>query len=108
VVAAANAPLLAIAMIEFEEGVIQVDATIVAEGLGIEPSLVQERMREGKITSLCERGIADDNGRYRLTFFSENRRFRLVVDEMGNVVQRSAIEFSDRPLPVSARKPGSL
>ena len=76
------------AMIEFEEGAIQVDATIVAEGLGIEPSLVQERMREGKITSLCERGIDEDNGRYRLTFFSENRRFRLVVVERGNVVQR--------------------
>ena len=93
------------AMIEFEEGAIQVDATIVAEGLGIEPSLVQERMRDGKITSLCERGIDEDNGRYRLTFFSENRRCRLVVDERGNVVQRSAIDFSDRPLPVSARKP---
>jgi hypothetical protein len=93
------------AMIEFEEGAIQVDATIVAEGLGIEPSLVQERMRDGKITSLCERGIDEDNGRYRLTFFSENRRFRLVVDERGNVVQRSAIDFSDHPLPVSACKP---
>jgi hypothetical protein len=92
------------ATIEFEEGAIQVDATIVAEGLGIEPSLVQERMRDGKITSLCERGIDEDNGRYRLTFFSENRRFRLVVDEKGNVVQRSAIDFSDRSLPVSARK----
>lgn len=92
------------ATIEFEEGAIQVDARIVAEGLGIEPSLVQERMREGKITSLCERGIDEDNGRYRLTFFSENRRFRLVVDERGNVVRRSAIDFSDRPLPASARK----
>ena len=33
-------------MIEFEEGANQVDATIVAEGLGIEPSLVQERRDE--------------------------------------------------------------
>ena len=49
----------------------------------------------------------EDNGRYRLTFFSENRRFRLVVDERGNVVQRSASDFSDRPLAVSARKPGA-
>ena len=95
------------AMIEFEGGAIQVDATIVAEGLGIQPSLVQERMREGKITSLCERGIDEDSGRYRLTFFSENRRFRILVDENGNVVQRSATEPSDRPLPVSARKPGA-
>lgn len=70
-VAAANESVTAMAMIEFEEGAIQVDATIVAEGLGIEPSLVQERMREGTITSLCERGIDDDSGRYRLTFFSK-------------------------------------
>lgn len=94
-------------MIEFEEGAIQVDATLVAKGLGIEPSLVQERMREGKITSRCERGIDADEGRYRLTFFSENRRFRLVVDNEGNVIQRSAIDFGDRHLSGSVRKPGT-
>lgn len=104
-VAAANESVTAMAMIEFEEGAIQVDATIVAEGLGIEPSLVQERMREGTITSLCERGIDDDSGRYRLTFFSKNRRLRLVVEE-GNLIQRSVLEFLDCPLPVSAHKPG--
>jgi hypothetical protein len=54
-----------------------------------------------------ERGIDEDSGRYRLTFFSENRRFRLLVDETGNVVQRSAIDFCDRPLPDSMRKPGT-
>jgi hypothetical protein len=95
------------ATIEFEEGAIQIDAAIIGEGLGIQPSLVQTQMREGKITSLCERGIEEDSGRYRLTFFSESRRFRLVVDERGNVVQRLTIDFSDRPLPVSARKPGT-
>ena len=95
------------ATIEFEEGAIQIDATIIGEGLGIHPSQVQTQMRQGKITSLCERGIGEDAGRYRLTFFSENRRFRLIVDERGDVVQRSAIDFSDRPLPVSVRKPGA-
>ena len=91
-------------MIEFEESAIQVDATIVGEGLGIEPSRVQAHMREGKVTSLCERGINEDIGRHRLTFFCGSRRFRLVVDETGNVVQRSLVNFSDRPLPMSARK----
>src|SRR5665213_1688183 len=99
--------LLAMAMIEFEDGALHVDAAIVAEGLAIEPSLVQERMRAGTITSLCERGIDEDSGRYRLTFFSEHRLFRLVVDQKGNVIQRSAIDFSDRPIPNSARKPGA-
>ena len=95
------------AMIEFEDGAIQVDVAIVAKGLRIEPALVQERMRDGKITTLCERGIDDDEGRHRLTFFSVNRRFRLVIDEDGNVIQSSAVDFGDRGLPDAARGPGA-
>jgi Family of unknown function (DUF6522) len=95
------------ALVEFEDGAIQVDVAVVAKGLGIEPPLVQEGMREGRITSLCERGVDEDEGRYRVTFFSENRRFRLTVDNEGNVVQRSAIDFGERGLPASARKPGA-
>ncbi len=95
------------AMVEFEDGAIQVDVAVVAKGLGIESPLVQEGMREGRITSLYERGVDEDEGRYRVTFFFKNRRFRLIVDHMGNVVQRSAIDFGDRSLPASARKPGA-
>jgi hypothetical protein len=64
-------------IIEFEEDALSVDAAVIGQGLSIEPSLVHARMREGKITTLCERGINEDAGRYRLTFFHENRRFRL-------------------------------
>lgn len=95
------------AKIEFEEGTIQVDVAVVATGLKIDAALVQQRMRDGKITTLCERGIDEDEGRHRLTFFSENRRFRLVVDEDGNVVQSSTVDFGDRGLPDSARRPGA-
>lgn len=94
-------------MIEFEDGAIQVDATIVGESLGIEPSLLQAYMREGKITSLCERGVDEDDGHYRLTFFFESRRFRLMIDKEGNLVQRSSVDLSDQPLLASARKPGA-
>jgi hypothetical protein len=92
--------------LEFEDGAIQIDATIVAKGLGIPPTLLLQRMRQGQITSLCERGIDANSGRYRLTFFSVNGRFRLVVDESGAIVQRSTIDFGDLPLPISARRPG--
>ena len=95
------------AMIEFEEGAIQVGATIVAEGLGIESSLVQECMREGKITSLCERGADEDARRYRLTSFSENRRFLLVVDETAERGPMSDDQFqrpnSSRPDATAGR-----
>ena len=76
------------AIIEFEDGAIQVDASIVGEGLGIEPSLVQPHLREGKITSLCERGVDEDKGHYRLTFFSESLRYRIEIYQAGNEVRR--------------------
>ena len=77
------------AIVEFEEGTLRIDAAVIGQGLNVEPPLVQILMREGKITALCERGVDEDAGRYRMTFFHENRRFRLVVDEGGNAIQRS-------------------
>lgn len=75
--------------VKFEDGAFSVDAALIADGLGLEPALVQARMREGKITSLCERGNGEDAGRFRLTFFHARRRLRLVIDEAGNVIERS-------------------
>jgi hypothetical protein len=92
--------------IEFENGAVQIDAAIVAEGFGLAPSLLQEEMRAGRITSLAERGVDTDSGRHRLTFFSAHRRFRVVVDETGAIIQRSAVDFGDSVLPKSARRAG--
>jgi Family of unknown function (DUF6522) len=93
------------ATIEFEEGAIRIDATIIGQGLSIEPSLVQVRMREGKIATLCDRGVDEDAGRYRLTFIHKNRRFRLVFDEEGNAVQRSTINFGAVSFPLRHANP---
>lgn len=90
----------------FADGAIQIDATIVADGLGIAPPLLRDRMRAGEITSLSETGIDADKGRYRLTFFSRHRRFRLVVDESGSILQRSTLDYGKLPLPASLHKPG--
>ena len=92
--------------IEFSDGEVEIDASIVAEGLGIALPRLREGMRAGTITSVSERGVDADQGRHRLTFFSEHRRFRVVVDASGAIVQRSAVDFGDSSLPQSARKPG--
>src|SRR5262249_19998074 len=47
------------AQVKFEEGTVSIDATVIGRGLNIEPSLVQGRMREGKITVLSQRGTRD-------------------------------------------------
>jgi hypothetical protein len=92
--------------VEFENGTVQIDAAIVADGLGLELPRLQKEMRAGKITSFAERGTDADSGRHRLTFFSEHRRFRVVVDATGAIVQRSAVDFGDSLLPKSVHKPG--
>ena len=92
--------------IEFENGAVQIDASIIADGLGLALPRLQKEMRAGKITSFAERGIDADSGRHRLTFFSEHRRFRVVVDATGAIVQRSAVDFGDSLLPKSVHKPG--
>ena len=93
--------------IEFADGAVEIDASIVAEGLGIALPRLKEGMRNGTITSLSERGVDADQGRHRLTFFSEHRRFRVVVDASGAILQRSAVDFGDSSLPKSVRKPGA-
>jgi hypothetical protein len=80
-------------MIKFADGAIQVDARVIADGLGSTPAAVQDGMRRGAITGRCERGVDEDAGRYRLTFVTEHRRLRLVIDEAGNVLRRSTINF---------------
>lgn len=90
-------------MIKFEGGVFEIEAGTIASGLEMDASLLKQRMRDGTITSRCERGVDSDQGRYRLTFFTEQRRLRLIVDQSGNVIQRSTINFSDR---LAARRLG--
>ena len=92
--------------IAFANGAFEVDASVVAEGLGLALADLKAGMRAGKITTLAERGTDADFGRHRLTFFSEHRRLRLVIDERGTILQRSTLDFGDAPLPASTHRPG--
>jgi Family of unknown function (DUF6522) len=71
-----------------------IDAADLGGLLGIPPDAVQRMMREGSITTRFERGVDEDWGRYRLTFFSRERRVQLIVDEAGQVLQRSRVSRS--------------
>ena len=97
------------ALIHIDTGsnTIEVDAALVGEGLKIDPSAVQRLMRESEITSRCERGVAEDAGLMRLTFFYRGRRLRIIVEDTGAIVRRSVIDFGDQPLPRSLRRPGN-
>lgn len=84
--------------IVFEGGTPQIDAAMVAEALNITPEDLRRQMREGHVTSRFERGEGEDSGRFRVTFFSQHRRFRLTVDATGAVLHRSTIDLGSARL----------
>jgi len=90
--------------VSFERGLPTVSAETIAQGLGIPAKDVQPLMRSGEITSRCEVGHDRDAGLTRLTFFLRGSRFRIVVDGAGRILQRSTIDFGQRPLPPSLRR----
>lgn len=92
--------------IEFNDGTFVVDAALLGELLDVPASRVPILMRERAITSVCERGVDDNEGESRLTFFYRNRRARLSMDLKGRIIRRSTIDFGDRPIPDALHRPG--
>lgn len=74
------------AKIGIHDGSIDVDALTIANGLHLEPSLIPSLLKAGEITSACERGEGADAGRYRLTFFHGDQRYRITVDASGAIL----------------------
>lgn len=64
-------------------GPVEVDARLVAEGLGLDPVQVPAMIEDRRIATLCERGTGEDAGLFRFTFYYRGQRFRLVTDAAG-------------------------
>ncbi len=75
-----------------------VDADLIGELLHLPAAEVQTLMRNGDLTSICERGEGEDAGLHRLTFFHQDRRGRLIVDADGRILQRSRIRIAPPPI----------
>lgn len=86
----------------FEDGAATVDAALVAEGLRLRADAVPSMVRDGSITCRFEHGIGEDDGRFRLTFWHGNLRFRVVVDGTGQVLQRLRLDHGG-PRPIRSR-----
>jgi hypothetical protein len=67
---------------------IEVDAAPVAALLGLHPVEFRKLMQSGKITTLCERGVGEDEGRIRATFYCRGKRARLILATDGTVLAR--------------------
>lgn len=88
-----------VSTVEFEDGALSLDATIVADGFGLEPEQLRQLMRSAKITTRHERGVDADAGLHRLTFLYGKRRLQLLVDATGAIIDRSYTESDDAAKP---------
>jgi hypothetical protein len=80
-------------VIEIADGGYQVEASVIAAGLDIETGRVLILLRSGEITSKSEQGVGEDAGFHRLTFYYGNRRFRVIIDGIGQIVRGSTVNF---------------
>ncbi len=90
--------------IRLDKGDIEVDASIIAEGLQLAAAQVQPLLRSGRISSRLERGVDEHEGQHRLTFVHGRRQLQLVVGPDGGVLEQSVTE---RPTS-RARPPRAL
>lgn len=65
---------------------IEIDGALVARKLGLEPEAFRQLMEDRKVSVLCERGVGEDEGLYRATFYFRDRRFRAVLEPSGRIV----------------------
>ena len=76
--------------IRWTDGAVDVDATLVARGLDLPVEQFMDEMRRGIVYSTSERGIGEDEGRFRLTFRYRDRVFRLIVTTTGEIVSEES------------------
>jgi hypothetical protein len=72
-----------------------VDVTLLAGLLDVPASEIQTLMRGGRVTSICEKGVGEHHGQFRLTFFHGHRRACVSVDRSGRILTRSIIDFGN-------------
>lgn len=71
-----------------------IDAALIGEAFDIAPADVQALMRQGAITSVCETGQDEDEGRLRMTFHYGGRTCRYIFDASGTILKSAS--FSGR------------
>lgn len=85
-----------------------VPAEIIAEGLKLRLQDVQPMLAARMISSWVEAGTDEDLGTFRISFATDQRRLRVIVDALGDIVSKSTLDFGGHVLPLGARRPGAL
>lgn len=90
--------------VEIADGAFCVDAAVLGPLLNLAPADIPGLMKNGAITSRCEQGIDEDAGRFRFTFFFDNRRARIVLDASGNILRTSVIDLGEKAVSQAVQR----
>jgi len=92
--------------VEIDAGAFTIDADVVANAFATDVATLKAWMAAGTLSTLSETGVGQDAGQFRLSFFHGSRRVRLLVAKSGAIIRTSIVDYGDRPLPASSRRPG--
>lgn len=92
--------------VDVNDSGLTVDCETLSPLLRVPASNIPALLRQGAITSLCEEGVGEHAGGFRLTFFYQGKRARIMVGPAGEVLGRAVIDFGDWPLPLRLRLGG--
>ena len=76
---------------------IEIEAVVVAPTFGLHPQEFHKLLQAGKIATLCERGTGEDAGTFRISFYHQHRRARLVIAADGTVLSREVSSRAAKP-----------
>ncbi|MCK8515079.1 DUF6522 family protein [Methylonatrum kenyense] len=84
---------------------ITVDASFVAERLGFSENELRQAMRTGRVTATVEHGVADDDGRARVSFRAGTKLWSGVIEPDGSAYELETDLVLDR-VPRHSPRPG--
>lgn len=84
---------------------IEIEAVVVAPSLGLHPREFQKLLQSGKIATLCERGTGEDSGTFRISFYHQRQRARLVIAADGRLLSTEVTSRAASPRATGTGKP---
>lgn len=76
---------------------IEIDASLVAKGLRIDPEALRAALRKATVARTIEKNDGNEEGRVRVRFYPTRRRLRLLFTAQGVILQTSSADYSRRP-----------
>ena len=79
----------------------EIDAAVAARAMKFAVEYFVRQMQRGAIKSRVERGVGEDEGRYRLSFRHHDRELTMIVDRDGEIISQELTMIK----PKALRKP---